>query len=253
MNTFDQQVADHLAAMPPQLTQMLAAQFCAETIVQIDHLLPSGLAATMQRQALRLIAGPATRRDMELAATGNTPRAYRSVGRDLIHTEHGPITAFFELNVIRSYLSEIAGEPLHKVPYEPEEYIVNSQEKSGDTHGWHWDDYTFALIWLVEAPHCMSGGRVEYIPDTEWDKEKPRECLERLIATREIRSRYIKSGTCYLMRANTTLHRVAPLAGDTRRTVIVFTYASTADLTNASISHETMEQIYAPELEAVAA
>jgi hypothetical protein len=37
---------------------------------------------------------------------------------------------------------------------------------------------------------------------------------------------------------------------DTRRTVIVFTYASDIDLTDPNISHETMEQIYAEELQA---
>lgn len=252
MNSFEYKVAAHLSAIPNQLTQFLADQFRKETIVQIEHLLPAELSVRMQDQALRLISHSANRRDLEMAATGNTPRAYRSVGRDSIRQENGPITHFFESGAIRDYVAQIAGEPLHKVPYQPEEYIINSQEKSGDTHGWHWDDYTFALIWVVEAPHCMAGGRVEFIPDTEWDKEKPRECLEKLVESREIHSRYIKGGTCYLMRANTTLHRVAPLIGDTRRTVIVFTYASTADLADQTISHETMEQIYAPEMSVAA-
>lgn len=250
---FEQQVSNHLAALPSQFTRLLADQFASETIVQMNHLLPAALAQAMQSQALSLIGASATRRDLEVAATGNTPRAYRSVGRDTIRDDDGPITQFFESDAIRAYLSLVAGEPLHKVPYEPEEYIINSQERSGDTHGWHWDDYTFALIWVVEAPDCMSGGRVEFIPNTEWDKERPRERLEQIVTSEEIRSRYVPAGSCYLMRANTTLHRVAPLIGSTRRTVIVFTYASTADLSDASISHETMEQIYAQELERAAA
>ena len=250
---FEHQVSKHLSEVPAQLTRLLAHQFARDTIVQLDHLLPAELAKVMQNQALGLVSASAVRRDMEVAATGNTPRAYRSVGRDTIRDDDGPITRFFESDAIREYLSTLAGEPLHKVPYEPEEYIINSQERTGDTHGWHWDDYTFALIWMVEAPDCMSGGRVEFVPNTEWDKERPREGLERIVAGEEIRSRYIPSGSCYLMRANTTLHRVAPLIGNTRRTVIVFTYASTADLTDASISHETMEQIYAPEIDRAAA
>lgn len=253
MNQFEARVTEHLAALPAQLTRLLAQEFREHTITQMEHLLPEEIVSTLHDQALRLVDASATRRDLDVAATGNTPRAYRSVGRDTIHKDDGPITQFFKSDAIRSYLSEIAGEPLHKVPYAPEEYIINSQERSGDTHGWHWDDYTFALIWVVEAPDCMSGGRVEFVPDTEWDKERPRERLEQIVANQEIRSRYVRSGTCYLMRANTTLHRVAPLFGDTRRTVIVFTFASTADMTDSSISHETMEQIYAPELDKAAA
>lgn len=248
MNLFDQKVHAHLAATPRQLTSMLTERFRQDAVVQLEDLLPTELVGALRDQALRLLGHAGQRRDLELAATGGTPRNYLSVGRDIIHAERGAITRFFESDIIRAYLSEIAGEPLHRVPYAPEEYIVNSQHRSGDTHGWHWDDYTFALIWVVEAPGWADGGRVEFMADTVWDKDRPREQLEQLLTTRELRSRYVRSGTCYLMRANTTLHRVAPLSGKSRRTVIVFTYASQADLTDSSISHETMEQIYAAEL-----
>ena len=251
MNDFDRMVSKHLRALPDQLTSLLTSQFKSENVVQLDHLLPPTLGEQLGEQALGLLeTGTAKRRDVKLAITGDTPRAYHSVGRDDIRKQDGVITRFFESEVVRGYLSSVAGEPLHKVPYAPEEYIVNSQQLSGDTHGWHWDDYTFALIWVVEAPHCMDGGRVEYIVDTEWDKDQPKECLDQLVAEREIRSRYVPAGSCYLMRANTTLHRVAPLNGNSRRTVIVFTYASQSDLTDTSISHETMEEIYRPEIAA---
>ena len=250
MNRFDRRVSEHLSALPKQLTDLLAEKFRTDTVVQLEHLLPADLVDDLHDQALSLLSESARRRDLEIAATGGTPRAYLSVGRDAIFEDKGSITSFFESEVLRDYLSAIAGEPLHKVPYLQEEYIINSQAQSGDTHGWHWDDYTFALIWMVEAPDCMHGGHVEYMSRTRWDKENPRECLESLISSREIRSRYVRSGTCYLMRANTTLHRVAPLTHETRRTVIVFTYASEADLTDSSISHETMEEIYSAELEA---
>ena len=247
MELFEQFVETHLASIPRQLTTILADQFENNHVVQLEHLLPVEAQIQLHEQAERLLEQSATRRDLEMAATGGTPRAYKSVGRDTIHADDGPITWFFESEAIRKYLSTIAGETLHRVPYQPEEYIINSQYRAGDTHGWHWDDYTFALIWVVEAPDCMDGGRVEFIPNTVWDKDQPRECLEQFVAGKEIRSRHIKSGTCYLMRANTTLHRVAPLLGGSRRVVIVFTFASEADLTDSTISHETMELIYAQE------
>lgn len=250
MESVEQCIRGHLSSQPNQLKKFLSSDFRENDIAVIEELLPLDLKQALHCEAIELLEASARRRDLVLEATGGTPRAYASVDRDTIFEGGNIIKTIFESEAVRQYLSEIAGEPLHKVPYRPEEYIINSQEKSGDTHGWHWDDYTFALIWIVQAPDHLAGGRVEYVPATDWDKNNPRRALVDVLNEREVRSRHINSGCCYLMRANTTLHRVAPLTGDTRRTVIVFTYASDLDLTDPNISHETMEQIYAEELQA---
>lgn len=250
MISFEDHVAQHLASLPDQLTLLLSERFRQDQVVELHHLVPPAIAEALNKQALRLLEASAKRRDLTLAETGGTPRAYQSVGRDVIRQDNGSITRLFESDAIRDYLSDIAGERLHKVPYAAEEYIVNAQMRAGDTHGWHWDDYSFALIWMVEAPGATQGGRLEFITDTVWDKDDPRACLEHYLTRREVRSRYIEAGTCYLMRANTTLHRVAPLTENGRRAVIVFTYASDADLVDPTISHETMEKIYAAEVAA---
>jgi hypothetical protein len=249
MTTIEQSICGHLTSQPNQLKKFLSAAFHENDIAVIEDLLPHDLKDALHKEANELMSASAQRRDLVLEATGGTPRAYASVDRDTIFECGSIIKAIFESDTVRKYLSDVAGEPLHKVPYQPEEYIINSQEKSGDTHGWHWDDYTFALIWVVQAPDQLAGGRVEYVAATDWDKNNPRRALIDILGEREVRSRYIDSGCCYLMRANTTLHRVAPLMGDTRRTVIVFTYASDLDLTDPNISHETMEQIYADEIQ----
>lgn len=250
MESVDQVIREHLFSQPHQLKKYLTAQFRDQDIVVFEELLPPNLKKDLHREATELYEESAKRRDLVLEATGGTPRAYGSVDRDTIFERGNVIKKLFESEALRQYLSDVAGEPLFKVPYEPEEYIINSQEKSGDTHGWHWDDYAFALIWVVQAPDLLAGGRVEYVPATNWDKKNPRQGLVNVLKEREVKSLHIGSGCCYLMRANTTLHRVAPLMGDTRRMVIVFTYASEQDLTDPNISHETMEQIYSKELQA---
>ena len=249
MQTVDLAIHSHISKLPQQLNDFLHTEFRQNHVVKLNTLLPADLGEEMGQQSKKLIDHSAKRRDMDIAITGGTPRAYLSVDRDTIRKDNGIITHFFQSEVIRKYLSTIAGEDMFRVPYAPEEYIVNSQQKSGDTHGWHFDDYTYALIWVAEAPSLFDGGRVELIADTVWDKEAPKEQIENLLKTREIRSLYVQPGTCYLMRARYCLHRVAPLLGKTRRTVIVFTYASQSDLNDTSISHETMEQIYSPELQ----
>jgi len=76
----------------------------------------------------------------------------------------------------------------------------------------------------------------------------PRKQLIELLANKVIKSKYVPAGSCYLMRTREVLHRVAPLTNNTKRTVIIFTYASVDDISDKSISHETMEDIYAPEI-----
>ncbi|MBA8902085.1 hypothetical protein [Phyllobacterium sp. P30BS-XVII] len=184
---FDKRLKDHISSLSPQLQKALKERFKREGTVQIEQLVPSDIAAEMHAQAKRLLNENAKRRDLNLASTGNTPRHYRSVGRDVVYADNGIITTFFESEEIRRYLSNIADENLNKVPYEPEEYIINSQEKSGDTHGWHWDDYAFALIWVVDAPHPLRGGRIEYVNDTVWDKENPEKNLADILSSREVK------------------------------------------------------------------
>lgn len=247
MATMNELVEQHLAEMPTQLNQLLQAVYLQDHVVQMDHLLPASLRDEMFTEALLLRENHAVRRDLELEVTGGTPRNYECVGRDAIKAAGQIIPDFFQSPAIRSYLTEICGEKVHCVPYQPEEYIINSQNRPADTHGWHFDDYAFALIWIVEEPGPLNGGRIEYIPHTKWDKETPKHQLEELLSRRAVNSIYIPEGSCYLMRAQTTLHRVTPILNNATRTVIVFSYASTSDLTDKSITHDTVEQIYTEE------
>ena len=198
----------------------------------------------MRFEAKDLLAKYSERRDVTIKSTGNTPRNYNSVGRDAISKNGKVIPALFCSEHLPVLLEMICGERIYKVPFAPEEYIINSQCGPGDTHGWHWDDYAFALIHVVEAPDPLIGGRVEFIPNATWDKENPEECVRNFLESRLVRSLHVRSGETYFMKTNTTMHRVSPLAGSTNRIAIVFTFASESDLNDDSIEHDTMEAIY---------
>ncbi len=246
--SFEERVREHLAGIPGHERERLAAAFAREGLVHLGKLLPPDLAAAMNEEAVWLLENHGRRREVVLPTTGNTPRSYRSVARDYIARWGGIIPCFFHSEAIRGFLAEVAGERLHKVPYEPEEFIVNALEAAGDTHGWHFDDYSYALVWVAEAPDPMLDARVEYIPGVRWNKEDPEGQLKELLATRPVRSLYVEPGTCYLMQTRKTLHRVSPLADHCRRTAVIFTYANDHDLRDDSITHETMEAIYEPEI-----
>ena len=113
---------------------------------------------------------------------------------------------------------------------------------AGDTHGWHWDDYAFALVWVLEAPPAGAGGGLERIAGVPWHKGAVD--VDAVLAASEPERHAVSSGSVYLLRADTAMHRVAPLLCDGRRDALCFTYASASDL-ERSVSHETLEQIFA--------
>jgi hypothetical protein len=244
-----QAISKHVERMDHNYKARLAQTFKEHHVAIIDDLLPADLFERMRQDAQRLLRTEARRRELTIRESGNTPRAYTSVGRDAIAADAGVIPAIFQNDAVRDFLSEIAGERLERVPYQPEEYIVNSQSLPGDTHGWHWDDYSYAFIWVLEAPDPLLGGRVEFVPRVEWEKGDTETYLRNVLSKRQTRTAYIQAGQCYLMKTDTTLHRVTPLTGETTRSVAIFTFASPADMLSTKITHTSMEEIY-PEVAA---
>lgn len=206
--------------------------------------LPPDLKKDLHEEVLAMLALHAERREIDMVATGNTPRRYRSVGRDAV-AQQGVVTpGIFRADALISGLSLIAGEPVFRVPYAPEEFIINNQCGPGDTHGWHWDDYSYALIHVVEAPNTLLGGRVEYIANVPWEKVDSETCIRNALESRVVKGVHVHTGETYFMKTNTTLHRVSPLQSFTNRIAAIYSFASASDLDDPSIEHTTMEKIY---------
>ena len=203
----------------------------------------STLFKQVYQEAIWLLDKEGARRELVMKQTGDTPRKYISVGRDDIHRQGGIIPTLFESPLMREFLGRVTGCEVLPVEYTPEQYIINRQAVSGDTHGWHCDDYQWAFIWIMDAPDPKHGGRVEYIPRVNFTPSAPSKSLEEILRCRETRSRWLPAGAAYLMRANRTLHRVTPLTQDASRTVVVMTFASREDI-NREIDHSTMQALY---------
>ncbi len=241
---FDQDVENHFHTFSNEYIDRKKREFEKEGIVSFEDFLPKNLKVELFKEARILLSKEKKRRDLQIKATGNSPRSYFSVNRNSINERGEMIPTFFSSENILNFLSKMNGDQqVYRIPFQPEEFIINSQQTSGDTHGWHWDDYSFALIWMIDAPEQGNGGMVEYIPHTTWDKTDSKSCIANILQTHTIRSAFIPEGTCYLMKANTTLHRVTPLLKDSNRTVVVFSYANDEDLSK-EITHETAEEIY---------
>ncbi|MFD5751738.1 ArpA protein [Streptomyces sp. NPDC127033] len=214
--------------------------FLTHGFAKVPFLAPEDTKNAIAGEIETLIAAHGVRREMSFKETGGTPRLMRNVRHQEI-SEHGSvIPAVYRSTDFREALSRIAGEPVFECPYEPEQYVITELRQSGDTHGWHWDDYSFAVVWVVACPPVEHGGFVQCVPRTHWNKDDPQ--LHRQFIEQPIHSFALRPGDLYVLRTDTTLHRVYPLTQG-RRLIINMGYASRADLCR-TISHETMDNLW---------
>lgn len=230
-----------LQLQPAELSA-LASAFAATGYVELTHAFPAAVRQAVAVHVAAAIEQGGRRRDLVIGVTGGSPRRYRLAGRSAIEATGSFIPNLYRNRELLALVAQVTGTPAHPVPYAPEEYIATRFEEAGDTHGWHWDDYAFALIWVTAAPPSECGGTLEFIPGIAWDKADPR--VAEYVATRRIHRRNPPSDSVYLLRADTMLHRVTPLREQARREILCLSYASHADLERA-ISHETLEELYA--------
>jgi hypothetical protein len=232
----------HFAAnFGPDTVAGLSAAFAAEHIVPLRGLCPPELFGPLRAEACDIIDRHGTSHDLVFEITDNTPRSMTTVGQPVIKDEGPLIDAFYFAPALRELVGAVVGEPVHICPYAGEHYVISRLKKSGDTHGWHWDDYTYGVILVLEAPHYTDGGFVQAVPNTSWDKQNP-DVYGALISSR-VRSYALEPGDGYVIKTNTTMHRVHPIRGEGRRTIVNMTLASTADLTRP-MTHETNDTLF---------
>lgn len=211
----------------------LRTRFVQDEYVELPFFGPPELRERLDREIVGLLDRHGVKRRINVARTGGTPRFMEVAGRDVI-AEHSPlITATYRSAPLRTFLAEVTKETaIVPVPFVPEEMVMSRLTEPGETHGWHWDDYSYALVWIVEAPEPEAGGSLEYIRGTAWDKENSR--IEEHLASGAVERRHPTAGSAYLLKADTAMHRVAPLTRDgARRTILCFSYATPEEIGKA--------------------
>lgn len=196
-------------------------------IAIVTNLIKKSTIDEVKKDAERLLSLSAERRDLHLATTDYTPR-YMSVVRSEEIIEHGQlIKDLYVSGEARKLVELISGESLENCPREDEELLISLHEKKGDTHGWHWGDYSYALIWVLESPPIEVGGLLQCVPHTDWDKTNPQ--INKYLSNNPIDTYAFKSGDVYLLRTDTTLHRTLPLSMDSKRIMLNMTFATKQD------------------------
>lgn len=208
----------------------------------LPRLLPPGLQEAVAREVAGCIEQAGRRRDLRMASTADSPRRYLSVERNDIFVLSTTIPRLYRSDALIELLSSLTGEPeLIPTPYRPEEIVINCMQRADDEHGWHWDDYRYSLVWVLQAPRRGNGGEVQFVRDTFWNKQAPQ--VAWFLQNRPLETRYVESGDAYLIRGDMLMHRVSPLLADDTRIIVCFTYAG-ADELQRVVSHETIEELY---------
>jgi hypothetical protein len=238
----DQSLRSH-ADTPETVTKLRTARrdFAYLGYAKIGFLVPPDVKALVAGDVERLFEVHGTRRDLRFKETGYTPRRMRNIRRDEVFQDSDLIPRVYRSEALRDLVASVVAEPVHLCPYEPEQCVITRLESSGDTHGWHWDDYSFALVWVIDCPPVESGGFVQCVPRSTWDKDNPQ--INRQFVSGPIYSLELAPGDLYVMRTDTTLHRVYPIQQG-QRTIVNMGYASGADL-DKPLTHETMDALWA--------
>ncbi len=217
--------------------------FFANSVMDITKFVRPQIIERVADEADKLVARFSHRRDMKIPSTAHTPRRMDNVGHATIRAQSPFLVDVYRDGSLLGLLSNILGEEVQLCPYDPEKMVITCLSKKGDSHGWHWDDYSLALVWVLEAPQPESGGVLQCVPNTKWNRTNPK-IIEQFLV-KPITTYHFPSRSVYLMRSNTTLHRVYPLHGENaRRVVLNSTYALQEDL-GRQIDHSSMEQLFA--------
>jgi S-adenosylmethionine decarboxylase len=144
----------------------------------------------------------------------------------------GPVIRAAYLDPVqRALLEVIAGEQLHDGPPAEMLAIIRRGSGSGDDRdrdgcdGWRLGELSYALLWVLAAPPCAEGGLLQCAPHA-----RRGEPVFEHLARQPAASYPLVAGHAYLLRTDTTLHRLAPLVGGAAQVIVRMAYAANRDL-----------------------
>lgn len=204
---------DHSADRLGQLRKL----FTVEGYAPLPGFLTASGLDALRREVAHL-ESVATRRDFNMACMNDTPRHMTTVGGHVIADESPLICDLYLDPAIMQFLRDVTGLELVPAPDLVERHVANFLHLPGDIHGAHFDDYPVALLLLVETPGSPEdGGLLEFLANAGDLAE---------IDGPDTRRAFHVSGDAYVLRTDTTAHRVTALSRPCRRVVLNFAYAT---------------------------
>ncbi|MFD6532100.1 hypothetical protein [Streptomyces sp. NPDC060184] len=202
----------------PDLPADAPRRFAMDSYLPLPGLIPQ-LSLARLLEELAGLEAETRRRDFAMECMGGSPRHMTTIGGPALAAGSPLISGLYQQRSLVGLLRTVTGEPVVPVREVTERHVVNILHRPGDTHGEHTDDYPFALVLFLEAPADPDdGGLLEYSPHTT---------TLPLPEAVPVHRRHHRAGDAYLLRSDTTAHRVSPLTRPgVRRTVLNFAYTT---------------------------
>ncbi|MDP4300831.1 HalD/BesD family halogenase [Leptothrix discophora] len=226
---------------PPSNTEKLKYSLKERGFAHLPGLIEKELLQALREECHRLLGSHGIERDFLMKQTANTPRRMVNVRQQDISTNGKIIPALYKSEAMKHLFEEIAGCQFMPCPYKPEEFIINALFKSGNTHGWHWDDYKYGIVFAVEVPEKENGGYVQVVPNSRWNRQRP--SVEDVLFDSVIHSFRLEPGDAYIIRTDTSMHRVSEINDGAKRVVVNMVWAA-ADEVDRVVDHSTMEELF---------
>ena len=156
------------------------------------------------------------RRDFLMACMDNSPRRMNVVNGTTVERLSQWIPSIYTAPALLEFLAQVVGEPVVPLVDDIDRYVINQLRQSSDTFGAHYDDYPLSFVIILESPGREGGGYAEMVPNAT--------SLAQL-EDNPIRLP-LRPGDAYVLKADTTAHRVAPLTVDACRTAINLAYTT---------------------------
>lgn len=161
---------------------------------------------------------------------------------DDLMPEKSALRTLYNSELFRSFLCDVLGETALYPYADPLSSINLHFAQTGQELGWHFDNSSFAITLMVQAPEA--GGQFEYVENIrdadagEMGFETVGDILDGKIPVKKLNA---QPGELVFFRGRNSIHRVAPNEGDRTRILAVLAYNSKPGI---SLSEEARMTFY---------
>ena len=139
--------------------------------------------------------------------------------------ETSPLKTLYNSEIFRDFLASVLGEQKLYEYADGMSSINVHYASEGEELGWHFDNSSFAITLLLQAPE--DGGSFEYIKDLRDSETEDMnfEGVESLLnGIKKPQTLKVEPGTLVLFRGKNSIHRVTPTRGNKTRMLVVLAY-----------------------------
>ena len=157
--------------------------------------------------------------------------------------DDGPLRTIFDSAGFDDFIRECLGEPADRFfrYADPLADVIVNAAVAGNGFPWHFDTNNFTVTLALQ--NAESGGTFEYAPMIRTREDENFTEVAKVLNGRSDRvvSLELEPGDLQLFKGRYSLHRVAPLQGDTPRYVAIFSYVEAPGMVG---SVERTRQLY---------